>query len=64
MKKRQSKPNKKCDFIESSDDDFVNPSPGPSKQSLKSKKLISDDELKKKKNRERVAKFRASTKED
>ena len=58
MKKQKHKPKKKPDYIESSDDDFVEQCPGPSKSSHQSSKQLSGKELKKQKNREKVAKWR------
>ena len=59
--KRKSNQPKKHDFIDS-DDDFVNPKPGPSScvsQSLGKETKLTDQEIKRKKIREKVAKSRA-----
>ena len=62
VKKPKFKAKAKKDYIES-DDDFVNPSPGPSKcksNASNKKQLLTDAELKKQQNRERLAIWRAN----
>ena len=45
-KKQKHKPKKKPDYIESSDDDFVEQCPGPSKSNQQSAKQLSEKEVK------------------
>ena len=52
---------KKRDYIESSDDDFIDPKPGPSSYNHQvQKKVTSEEELKKQRNRDNVARWRAN----